>query len=263
MEAAMGARILGEVEEMSLEEILDTIRTSLGSAATKTPLKTTHLPALDEIAARHFRATQAPTLALHGRHLPLLYKLTSTLVAPPHSYALLVIDLEGRFDATRLTCPEMDARHIYIHRPSRPSSYGTSPAEGDGDHNSNGTTSADHLRALVAEAGNFMLYGAAAAPSASRQWWGTIVVGGMGAGQVVAGWKGWLRISREETPGFALGTSAEEALTRRSARQSVVEAAGWIAESQWGDFVFREEKVQDRLHGDSDKEHPRLAQEQR
>jgi hypothetical protein len=129
--------------------------------------------------------------------------------------------------------------------------YGSSPTECDDDDNDkNGTTSAEHLRALVTEAGNFMLYAAAAAPSASRQWWGTIVVGGMGAGQVVAGWKGWLRISRKETPGFALGTSAEEALARRSARQSVVDAAGWIAESQWGDFDFREEILDDHLHGD-------------
>lgn len=197
---------------------------------------------LDEVATRHFRETQAPTLGICGRHLPLLYKFVSTIVSPPHQFSLLVIDLDGRFDATRLSCGDTDARHVYIHRPSRPSAYGTSAREdgSGGDETWDSSANPDHLRALVAEAANFMLYGAGAAPSASRRWWGTVVVGGPGAGDIVASWKGWLRISREPVQAFALGLSAEEALERRSARQEAVDAAGWTADSPWGGFLFKE-----------------------
>lgn len=85
-----------------------------------------------------------------------------------------------------------------------------------------------------------MLYGDASRASAGREWWGTIVLGGLGAGDVVAGWKGWLRVDRESVRGFALGISAEEALEQRERRQDAVEAAGWAATSQWGGFVFRD-----------------------
>lgn len=193
------------------------------------------MPELDYTIARHFRATQVPSLSINGRNLPLIYKLASTLVSSPHGYALLIIDLEGRFDATRLSCTEADAHHIYVQRPPRPRSFASSATE------ETGSTSIDHLRSLVVEADSFMLYSPAAAPSASRRWWGSVILGGLGAGDVVAGWKGWLRVEREHVRGFAHGTSAEEALDRRSARQEAVDATGWVAESQWGGFVFREE----------------------
>lgn len=213
--------------------MLDNLRISATGSNTKTPLKLTHMHDLDDIAARHFRSTQAPALAISGRHLPLILKLASTLVSAPHHYALLIIDLDGRFDATRLTCADSDARHIYVHRPSRPSNYGT--AEGDEIN-----TNADHLRALVTESSNFMLYGPGAAASSSRRWWGTVVLGGLGAGDIVAGWKGWLRVNRQDVAAFNLGVSAEEALARRAARQDVVDHAGWTADSQWGGFDFNE-----------------------
>ncbi|KAM0424646.1 hypothetical protein ACHAPT_010172 [Fusarium lateritium] len=184
--------------------------------------KLTYMQPLDDIAARHFQATKAAGINISGRHLPLLYKLISTLISPPHLYAVLVIDLEGRFDATRLTGSPSHARHVYVQRPARGSS--------------------EQLRALVAEAEGVLLYGDAAKASAGREWWGTVVVGGLGAGDVTAAsWKGWLRVDRENVRGFALGISAEEALEQRGQRQGAVEAAGWAATSQWGGFTFKEE----------------------
>lgn len=225
-------------------QILDTLRsstngnantTSTSNSAIKAPLKPTHLNDLDDIAARHFRSTQAPVLAITGRQLPLILKLASTLASPPHNYALLIIDLDNRFDATRLSCSSSDARHIYVHRPPQLSTYESSPTSETPQE-----TTVDHLRALVAEAGNFMLYTPSAAHSSSRRWWGTIVLGGLGAGDIVAGWKGWLRVNRENVSNFNLGVSAEEALVDRDARQRLVDGAGWTAESQWGGFNFSE-----------------------
>ncbi|KFH46855.1 hypothetical protein ACRE_023330 [Hapsidospora chrysogenum ATCC 11550] len=221
--------------------ILDNLRASVNGGTNKGPLKETHMQELDQVAERHLREEQSPTLAICGRHLPLLYRIASILVSPPHLFALLVIDLDGRFDATRLSCSDTDARHIYVHRPPRPSSYGCSAAEDAADEGGwDSGTDAGQLRSMIAEAGSFMLYGAGAAPSASRRWWGTAVVGGPGVGDIAAGWKGWLRVYREPVQAFALGMSAEEALERRSARQEAVDAAGWAAESRWGGFVFKD-----------------------
>ncbi|KAK7398235.1 hypothetical protein QQX98_012385 [Neonectria punicea] len=192
---------------------------------------------LDQLAARHFRATKAAGVSVSGRHLPLLYRLISTLVSPPHLHTLLVMDLDGRFDATRLTCPEPHLRHVYVQRPAR--------------------SSLERLRALVAEAEGFMLYGDGAHASAARQWWGTVVVGGLGAGDIAAGWKGWLRVDREHVRGFALGISAEEAMEQRGRRQDAVDAAAWAATSEWGDFSFEDvyepngDKDSHRDEGDS------------
>ncbi len=98
----------------------------------------------------------------------------------------------------------------------------------------------------AAEAESHMLYSATTAPSADRRWWGTILtgIGGPSLGSVdaavTAGWKGWLRIDREDVPGFPAGLSAVSALAQRTARQAVSDEAGWTAESAWGGFVFRE-----------------------
>ncbi|KAJ9422185.1 hypothetical protein QL093DRAFT_2306670 [Fusarium oxysporum] len=219
METATGSRILGEVVEMSLEDVLRNLRSSLPPDPNRLssrdqvqhqpqilPTKLTHISELDEITAAHFHVTKSAGLGISGRHLPLLYRLISNLITPPHLYAILVIDIEGRFDTTRLT--------------SR--------------------SDPDNTRALVAEAEGILLYGSAAKASAGREWWGTIVVGGVGAGDITTGWKGWLRVDRENVRGFAPGISAEEALDQKRQRQDIVDAAGWAATSQWGGFVFRE-----------------------
>ncbi|KAF5020186.1 hypothetical protein F66182_7791 [Fusarium sp. NRRL 66182] len=246
MEAVTGGRLLGEVEEMNLEEMLRSLRSSLTSDLnvlgnrTQTqhqphhqPTKLTHISPLDEIAAVHFRSTKTAGISISGRHLPLLYKLISTLISPPHLYAVLVIDVEGRFDATRLTCPASHTRHVYVQRPAR--------------------GSPEQLRALIAEAEDILLYSDVARASAAREWWGTMVIDGFGAGDVSAGWKGWLRVDRENVRGFSLGISAEEAMDQRGQRQDVVDAAGWTVSSQWGVFTFREEE-EDKAEQEEDED---------
>ncbi|KAM0341515.1 hypothetical protein ACHAPU_009963 [Fusarium lateritium] len=120
-------------------------------------------------------------------------------------------------------------RHVYVQRPAR------------GD--------LEQTRALAVQAENILLYGNVARASAGREWWGTIVVGGLGAGDIATGWKGWLRVDRENVRGFALGISAEEALNQKEQRQDIVDAVGWAATSQWGSFVFKEvnEEIEDSV----------------
>ncbi|RDA87495.1 hypothetical protein CP532_1631 [Ophiocordyceps camponoti-leonardi (nom. inval.)] len=223
---------------MTLKEVLDSLRHAL---ATPSRIKPTHIPELDAIAARHYRDTQSPTLALTGRSLPLVYKIVSTLVSAPWRYAVLVVDVEGSFDATRLTlsCGDDDLAHVYVQRPDKyDDNYDEEEEEKEEDQ--------DSVRELVVSAQRFMLYEASA--SSSRHWWGTVVVGGgsrsgglAGLVDVVAGFNGWLRIEREPVvPPYPPGLDLSEALARREERQRLIDASAWTASSSWGDFVFSE-----------------------
>jgi hypothetical protein len=206
----------------------------------KLPFKSTHIADLDGVVARHFQSTKAPALAISGRYHPLVYKIASTLVSPPHQFALLIIDLDGRLDATRLCCDEEDARHVYVQRPSQQAAGSASHAAAHGESSVDVN---EHVKLLLAGAENFMFYSAAAAGSGTRQWWGTILVGSVGLCDIAAGWKGWLRVDREQVPAFPLGFSIEKALGRRDARQAAADEAGWSTDSQWGGFVFQEEHL--------------------
>ncbi|KAK1982608.1 hypothetical protein LZ30DRAFT_590240 [Colletotrichum cereale] len=232
--ALAGARLLGDVEEANLEEILNAFRAALSPDAllskAKHP-KAYPIPGLDVLVTRNFRATKSAPLTVTGRHLPLIYSLISTLVSPPHDKTVLVLDTEHRFDATRLLCSPDNIRHIYVHRPTRRGIPGQHGGSSRG-------TGPEEARELVVAAENWMLYGDHA--SSSREWWGTIVIGTIGAGDVTAAWKGWLRIDRDTVPGFSLGCSAKEAMADRQRRQEAVDAALWAASSQWGSFTFTE-----------------------
>ncbi|CCE31743.1 uncharacterized protein CPUR_05598 [Claviceps purpurea 20.1] len=218
MDTGMGSLLLGQIEEVSLEELLTQLRSSINASAIPSRLKQTHIPPLDALAATHLRDTQSPTISLYGRSLPLLYKIVATLISPPHSKAVFVLDLEGRFDAASLDCEDADLAHVYVQHPAR--------------------STPEHLRGLIANAEAFMLYDEDAQRSRHREWWGTLVVGGLAAGDVTAGWKGWLRVERGSVPGFALGMGVEDAWRQRERRDRAVEDKGWVASSEWGGFEF-------------------------
>lgn len=183
---------------------------------------------LSAIITRHQRATQSappPLLSVSGRYLPFLYHLISTLVSRPHNYTVVVIDTEHKFDVTRL-----------VSRATARSSYPATPADLAHVHVYRPGRGREQVQAVLAGVDEFMLYGSHA--SRGREWWGTVVIGGAG-GHVSAGWKGWLRVDREEVNGFAVGMSAEEALREREGRQRVVDAAGWVASSPWGSYIWK------------------------
>ncbi|KXJ95047.1 hypothetical protein Micbo1qcDRAFT_216714 [Microdochium bolleyi] len=129
-----------------------------------------------------------------------------------------------------------DLRHVYVYRPPH-----------------------SQVRACLAAAGDFMLYGDHG--SRDREWWGTVVVGSSGLSlppssssssitpapapttavsnpDVLCGYKGWLRVEREEVPAFHMAVSAEEALADRDRRAAAVGRAGWRAVSRWGSYSF-------------------------
>ncbi|KAH7324486.1 hypothetical protein B0I35DRAFT_162760 [Stachybotrys elegans] len=229
MDPVNGRRLLAEVEEMSLEEILDAIRTAfdpraIRTSSSKRALRLTHIEALDTlITARHASAPQASTATICGRALPLLYKLIAGLVSPPHRHAVLVIDIDARFDATRLDCLPEDLGHVYVLRP---------PQGAD-------------LRAVVANARDWLVYGrGSGSASAARCLWGSVLVGGSGEGAAAAGidiaasWRGWLRVEPTAVPAFPQGSNVAGALASREARQQTVDEGGWTATSEWGSFVF-------------------------
>jgi hypothetical protein len=91
-----------------------------------------------------------------------------------------------------------------------------------------------------------MLYGEHA--SKERVWKAVFVLGGNVLGKGIAGgeimtvttgWRGWLRVEREEVPGFLAGTSVEEAWGDRGAREKAVQSRGWKGVSEVGEFVFK------------------------
>ncbi|OLN86332.1 hypothetical protein CCHL11_09331 [Colletotrichum chlorophyti] len=242
--AATGARLLGDVEEVNLEEILDALRVELNPGALSSRArhpKSYPIHGLNELVARNFRATKSAQLAVTGRQLHLIYVLVSTLVSSPHNKTVLVLDIEHRFDATRLVCSPENLRHVYVQRPAR---RGIPRNHGDGASMvGSGGISPGQVRELVTAAENWMVY--SNHDSGAREWWGTIVLGALGAGDVTAAWKGWLRVDRDHVPGFSLGCSAKEAVADRERRQEAVDAAPWAASSQWGSFTFADSLAND------------------
>ncbi|KAI1770623.1 hypothetical protein F4818DRAFT_255264 [Hypoxylon cercidicola] len=246
----VGARLLGEIEEGSLEELLDALRVNLiGGPSNIRP----HIPipALASIASRYHNAVKSappPVLSVSGRYLPLLYHLVSTLIAEPHNYTVVVVDAESRFDVTRLIAASAhpspnhsDSSHNSPNSGS--SSYPAEPSDLRHVHLYRPARGQDQIRAAVAAAQEWMVYGAHG--SRAREWWGTVVIGaGVGGsgvkGDVNAGWKGWLRVEREEVAGFAAGISVEEALRDRGKRQEVVDGTGWVAGSRVGGYVWKD-----------------------
>lgn len=132
-----------------------------------------------------------------------------------------MIDTENRFDITRLSCTASDLEHIYVQYINR--------------------ATPEALRALVSRAERYFLYNSKAQWSIDREWWGTIVLGGIGTGDITCGWKGWLRVDRQIIRPFPAGISIDEALKLRDERQKMVDSSGWEVSSQWGSFVFHDE----------------------
>ncbi|EAA30841.1 hypothetical protein NCU05817 [Neurospora crassa OR74A] len=211
--SVVGARMLNEIEEGSLEELLTSLRTNFTTlansdfndhAATHDDADTDHtssqklviaptttttkpeprhfpIPFLNELVQRHFRATSTATLSISGRHYELLYLLVATLIAPPHRKTVAILDLDGRFDPLRLLATTTP----FCSPPTgTPSTHHLDPSDLDHVHilrpppppcRSN-NASVPPLHTYLVGMEEYMLY--APHKSREREWWGTIVIGG-------------------------------------------------------------------------------------
>lgn len=272
------AALRANLNSTSLDHGSSPITTATGgnnAAPSASKVKTYPIRDLDTLVTHHFRATQSAPLSLSGRHLPFIYLLVATLVAAPHSKAVVVVDIDAKFDITRVfqctphpsslayegtpktAAPLNDAITAQPHKP-------TAVQAGHTDGHATVTQvqrvtlddlkhihvyrpargSPSHIRDVLAAAEHHMVYSRHA--SSAREWWGTIVIGGgspaiLGSANadVTTGWRGWLRVDHEEIRGFEVGESIEEALAERDRRQRKVDEAGWTANCVWGGFHFR------------------------
>lgn len=131
----------------------------------------------------------------------------------------------GKEEERRLK--KSDLKHLHIFRPS-----------------------SKNLEVTLKGIEEYMLYGEH--ESHGREFGGTILFGfdardaggnavanvrGMGRPEIMMGWKGWLRIEREEVAGFGVGVSAEEMLGERGRREEVLKGKGWRGRGEKGGEV--------------------------
>ncbi|KAK2625766.1 hypothetical protein QTJ16_005078 [Diplocarpon rosae] len=205
----LGGRLLREIatEDGSLEDLLKDLRTACDPNPPRTGIS-----ALDSLWK-----TQGGRLSITGRTLPLLHQILTHLVSPHHlNGTVALLDLTGRFSPSHLV-PALSAQdlgHVHVFRPT-----------------------AANLQATLDSVEKYMLYGEHG--SQAREWLGTIVNGGVG-GDINLGWRGWLRVKREEVGDFGRGVSVEEVWDERFRRQEIVDGKGWRAEgSEGGTFLWR------------------------
>lgn len=120
--------------------------------------------------------------------------------------------MDDRFDVVKLKC---DLRCVFVCKPER-----------------------GMLRATLDGVEEWLMDGAHG--SMERELAAVVVNGGQG-GDVMAGWRGWLRVERGEVDVFGRGISVEEAMKERHIRQTAVEGARWVASSDWGSFTWTED----------------------
>jgi len=197
----LGTRLLREIanEEESLEDLLKDLRIT----HTPNPSKT-GVPELDTLWRQH----GGGRLSITGRGLPLLHHLIDHMVTTLKG-TVAVIDIDGRFSPSHLRC---DLEHVHVWRPGK-----------------------ENLKATMESVEGYMLWGEHG--SMRREWVGTLVNGGVG-GDVMVGWRGWLRVEREVVSGFGVGASIEEVIGEREKRQEVVDSKGWKGISEMGNYYW-------------------------
>ncbi|KAB8290753.1 hypothetical protein EYC80_008390 [Monilinia laxa] len=223
-EEIFGGRLLREVEESeeSLESLLATLTNTLNPLPPKT-----HIPSLDALWSQQNQLK----LSVSGRQLPLLIYILTTLLKVEKSVVL--IDTNSRFSPSFLPIEnenedgngnnkvgrteeggklkKSDLKHLHIFRPSPKNLEVTLKGIEEyilyGEHESHGR-----------EFGGTVLFGFDARDAGGNA---VANVKGMGRPEIMMGWRGWLRIEREEVAGFGVGVSAEEMLGERGRREEV------------------------------------------
>ncbi|KAE8452910.1 hypothetical protein EG329_013182 [Mollisiaceae sp. DMI_Dod_QoI] len=202
----LGGRLMREIaaEEGSLEDLLKALRQTSIPNASKTGI-----PALDTFWSHH-----GGKLSVAGRGLPFLYHLLTSLLTSLNG-TIALIDLTARFTPSHIPVPFTELQHIHVFRPTFSS-----------------------LKVTMEGVEGYMLHGQHG--SKGREWVGTIVLGGNG-GDINIGWRGWLRVEREEVGRFGEGVGVEEVWGEKGMRQrqEVVDKTGWRAECEFGDYCWK------------------------
>jgi hypothetical protein len=148
----------------------------------------------------------------------LLYHIVSAAVAAPRHGTIVVVDTDGRFDVSRLTCDFEELQHVHVFRPVK--------------------GRAGVLECLK-EVERFLTDGGH--QSWDRECVGTVVNGAQD-GDLIVGWRGWLTAEGERrgVPGFGERVSVEEALEVREERIRAVEGKRWRARCEWGDYQWHD-----------------------
>lgn len=176
-------------------------------ATTQTSYKhRTGIRDLDDLWRQH-----GGKLSITGRGgLPLLYHIVDSCITELNG-TVAIIDVDGRFSPSNLRC---DLRHVHVWRPGR-----------------------RNFKDTLESVEGYMLGGEHG--SMRREWVATIVNGGAG-GDIMLGWRGWLKVEKTDTVRFEVGMSVEEALANRERRQEVVHRSEWRIISDIGDFAWKE-----------------------
>jgi hypothetical protein len=174
------------------------------------------VPKLDDVWQDH-----GGTLTVDGRYKKLLYHVISRVVSAPRSGAVLVVDADGKFDVSALSCSKRDLQNVYIVRPP------------DGRKGV--------VKALN-EATKWLLKGELA--SIDRELVLKIVSGFKGtqlpAADIVCGWRGWMHVynGAEEVQRFLEGISVHEAEMEKHQRADATGRAGWVVAWASGEYKF-------------------------
>lgn len=231
-----------------------------------------HVPELQQVVANHFSATRSPELVAGGnRPLALVYFLVAALVAT-HNYAVVVVDVEARFDVRRLLCMRPVVHIEDADNQQDETNHMRAVCEADLQHVHVFRTDPrwrTSLRELVATAEQRALYGMQR--RRDRPLWGTIAIGnsasgtGMpsgadseagaasgagtgasvshGAGAALAtGYYGWLRVDalqqQEETREERLAALLHDVHIDAPETPPKPVPIIWTASSPWGGFAF-------------------------
>lgn len=217
--------------------------TTLTNTLNPRPPKT-HIQSLDELWSNSYQ--NQPRLSVSGRQLPLLIHILTTLLRNKdgrEGKCVVLIDIQSRFSPSFLPFQDdedehaevgqkddklkkSDLKHLHIFRPT-----------------------AQSIEITLKGVEEHMLYGNHS--SYGREFGGTILLGldgrdavnavdlrGMGKPEMVMGWRGWLRVEREEVEAFGIGVSVEEMLEERERREMVVRGKGWRGMGEKGGKVM-------------------------
>ena len=129
-----------------------------------------------------------------------------------------MIDADGKFDVSRLTCSFEELQHVYVFRP---------------------VTGIAGVPECLKEVERFLMEGDHR--SWDRESVGTVVSSAHG-GDMMVSWRGWLvaESGRRDAPRFGEGVSVEEALGLREERMRAVEGKSWRARCDWGEYQWED-----------------------